>query len=116
LAIGASVVVGLTLSGCAAQSERDKYSYDAIRDDAFAQDKYMMDQGFLVDSKKLKRKGAKVQSWVALQTQQICDQLASGTTFDDLVAFFGESFGDVVTDAERFVGNAAGYSCAGHLD
>ena len=110
------MAVAVIAGGCSAQSERDRYSYDSIQDDAFAQDKYLMDQGYLVNGKRLRRKGAEVQSWVALQTGQICDQLSSGTSFEELVAFFGDSFGDVVTDPERFVGNAAGYSCSGYLD
>ncbi|RYP88110.1 hypothetical protein EKO23_04540 [Nocardioides guangzhouensis] len=115
-ATGAVVAVGLALSGCSAQSERDQYSYDAIQDDGFAQDKYLTDQGYLVDSQALTAKGAELESWVALQTDQICDQLSSGTTFDELVGFFSQTFGDVVTDPEGFVGNAAGYSCSGYLD
>lgn len=110
-----AAALALVFSGCSTQSTRDQYSYDSIQDDKVAQRVYLQDQSYLVDRDVLATKGANFDSWVALQTEQICDELSGGTTFDELVQFFSRTFGDVVSDAEKFVGNAAGFSCSGYL-
>lgn len=112
----AAASLALILSGCSANSQRDQYSYDSIQDDEVAQLVYMKDQGYLVDREVLATNGGDFEPWVALQTDQVCDELSGGTTFDELVQFFDQTFGDVISDAEKFVGNAAGFSCAGYLD
>ena len=114
--IGIGVVLAATvLTSACTSSQQSQYSYDSVEDDDFAQDLYLRDQGALIDTQALAAKGAETQSWVALQTEQICDQLGSGTSFDELVQFFDDTFGDIVSNPEEFVGNAAGYSCSGLL-
>lgn len=77
--IGVGLVLAISvLAGGCTSSQQSKYSYDSVEDGDFAQDLYLQDQGALIDSQALAAKGAEPQSWVALQPEQICDQLRSG--------------------------------------
>ena len=114
IGVGMVLAAAVFTHGCTS-AQQSQYSYDSVEDDEFAQDLYLRDQGGLIDAQALASKGAEPQAWVALQTEQICDRLGSGTSFDELVQFFGDNFGDIVSDSEQFVGNAAGYSCPGLL-
>lgn len=78
----------------------------------FAQQLYLQDQTHLRRPRALS--GDQWRVFVLETMQRICDNLRDGVPFDVMVRFVDKNL--AVTDAQEFVGNAAGYLCPDYLD
>ncbi|HVQ18487.1 MAG TPA: hypothetical protein VMT27_05560, partial [Actinomycetes bacterium] len=109
ISTSAAVILTVIVITACGNSNRHQYSYEGVKDDAFAEKLYLQDQVIAVGAAPQTLADSEFRNFVAIQTRHICKALGSGATFDELVQFMSDNF--KISNSRQFVGNAAGYSC-----